>query len=90
MGNWEVIVVQIGTDRVIWFDFTWPFPPDATIYSGGWEYDGWRPQGEQLAHARDMFINDSISVPGITATRIKDDYSPSDNNGHVWLQVRLT
>jgi hypothetical protein len=90
MGGWEEVVVQIGADRVVRFDFSWPFPPSATIYSGGWEWDGWRPQGEQLAHDRDMFINDSISAPGITATRIKDDYSPADNNGHVWLQVRLT
>ena len=83
-GNWADIVVQIGTDRVVEFYFDWPVAPDATIYSGGWEYNGWNPKGTRLAGAVRMPINDKISTSGITATRI------TDFNGHVWLRVELS
>ena len=83
-GDYDQLVVQIGTDRVVWFTFDWPVAPDADIYSGGWEYNGWNPVGERLAQNGSMEIKDSISAPGIKATRI------NDTNRHVWLLVELT
>ena len=83
-GNWADIVVQIGTDRVVEFYFDWPISPDANIYSGGWEYNGWNPKGMKLAGDTRMAINASISTAGITATRI------TDFDGLVWLKVELT
>lgn len=83
-GTWADMVVQIGTDRVVEFYFDWPVAPDANLYSGGWEYNGWNPKGTKLGSAVRMPINDSISTAGITATRI------TDFDGRVWLKVELT
>jgi hypothetical protein len=83
-GDYAQLVVQIGTDRVVWFTFDWPFAPDAEILSGGWEYNGWTPVGKVLAQNSSMEFKDSISAPGIKATRI------NDTNKLVWLLVELT
>ena len=85
-GDFSGIWVQIGTDRVVYFAFSWPIPPYAAIYSGWWDANGWQPkgQGEILADKDHMFIDESFSAPGITATRV------ADLADHVWLKVELT
>lgn len=85
-GDFSGMWVQIGTDRVVYFAFTWPIPPYAAIYSGWWDSNGWQPkgQGEILADKDHMFIDESFSAPGITAERV------ADSADHVWLKVDLT
>lgn len=80
----ETVVVQIGTDRVVWFQFHWPWNPEVLIYSGGWDRDGLTGRGSILVGPTRLAIDDSVSTPGITATRIQD------TNSHVRLRVRLT
>lgn len=80
----ETVVVQIGTDRVVWFQFHWPWNPEVIIYSGGWDQNGLTGRASTLVGPTRLAIDDAVSTPGITATRIKD------TNNNVRLQVKLT
>lgn len=80
----EYVAVQIGTDRVVWFHFTWPWNPEAILYAGSWDENGLQGRDAILAGPARLAIGEAISTAGITATRNED------TNTHVRLRVTVT
>lgn len=67
----KMVVVQIGTDHLVWClnePFWWP---RAEIRTGGWSKEGWAPKGT-LLHSEFMLVRDAFSQDGIKVTRLDD------------------
>lgn len=78
----RLLIVQIGTDRVVWC-FNDPFWfPRGEIYTGSWSNEGWKPGGTLLG-SNNFFVNESFSRDGIKITRL------NDSQDHIQFSVDL-
>ncbi len=84
VGSEWMVVVRIGTDRVVGAGNAMLTYPGGWIKSGGWDAKhGWNPLGDTLAKDDKMHIDDSIMAGGIRLQRTID--SATHIQFYVWL-----